>query len=254
MRSVLWIWLAVCGCGFQPSAAVGGDAPISDARRVDARTDGAPDAPPDAELAPAAASVQSLDPTYITGSQVTIALTETAGNVLIAAVYTSSDTATFTVTDTAGLTWTSTPAIVNTLCPMTLQLWYAPVTASGLNQVTGMQGIIHFMGMSVSEYSGVSAVDTVATMASPAPASDTASTGTVTTTHQAMTFAAFADNNSTGTMTPGSGWTERVRDTQYYTMLVDNAPGAAPGAVQPTAGLPRSDNCWAGAAIALRTP
>ena len=85
-------------------------------------------------------------------------------------------------------------------------------------------------------------------------ASNDMTTGPITTTHFDATVALFADVNGSGTMVAGAGWNERGLDSGFYTLVIDNTPGAAAGTFTPSGQLPVSidDSCWLSAAFALR--
>lgn len=245
------------GCGFDAGAAAiggGGDAAVTigDAPLVP-MPDATPDATPDAPAPPM--MVQSIDPGY-TVTTLTIPIALTAGNLVIVAAYTSTLDLPIVLTDTAHLTWASTPAILKAAsCAPQLQLFYAQVPATEMDSVTITQSSLS-IGAHVVEYSGLAAtspVDVAGGMVAPA-ASNVVTTGTITTTASDMVFALFADLNGTGAMTAGSDWIARGTDTGFYTLIVDDAPGVAPGAIVATATLPgnKSDACWTSAAVALR--
>ncbi len=249
------IWLLVAGCSFTAPSAGGSDgSPTHDAGR-DAHPgpDGPIDAMPDALGPPRAHFVQSMHAATAITTSHTLEVSETEGDLMIVAAYSTNPAATFAVTDTAGLTWTPEAAVAPTGCMPALQLWHAPVGASAIDAVTATADVDAYMGTTVTEYSGVSAVSSAATVA--APASSTIATMTMTTTEQAMVFVVFADSNGAANPAPASGWNERENDGFFYSVAQDNGVGATAGTQSPSASpLAVDDNCWVGAAVALRTP
>ncbi len=256
MRCARALTLVVCtSCGFNPTRAEGLVDASSDAA-VDAAR--APDATVDAAPVPAIVAVQSVDPGFEDASSIPITLTAQAGNLLLAATY-ATLVGPVAVSDSAGLTWTSLPAYSNTDldCPeVQIQYWYAEVTSTISTTVTVTQSDADALGMHVIEYSGVATatpIDTQLGYVAPAASSAT-TTGSITTAHVGAVVAFFADANGFGTMTPGAGWNQRGVDSGFYTLVVDNTPGALPGAFTPDGQLPdgKNDACWVAAAVALR--
>ncbi len=250
------IWLLAAGCSFTAPTAGGtsdGGVVRDAARDGHAIFDGAIDTMPDALGPPEAHLVQSAHFGSVRTTTETLPISETQGDLMIAAVYSTTPAATFAVTDSAGLTWTPETAVAATGCMPALQLWHAPVGATAVNAITVTADIDDYLGLLVAEYSGVSAVSDAATVAAP-ESSDTAAM-TITTTDQAMVFVVFADSNGATNPAPPSGWNERESDGFFYSIAEDNGVGAAAGAQSPSASpLAHSDSCWVGAAVALRTP
>jgi len=222
------------------------DAPLA----IDAPADTAPDSPP-----PDLAFVQQVDPGYASAATLAVPITLTAGNFLIAATYANIVGTAVTVTDTAGSTWTPLTTREVAGCAPRLQLFYTTVATSGADTVTVSQTGATALGVHLVEYSGVTATPVEVEAGQVAPAASNAlSTGPLATTRRTTIVALFADLQGVGTMTAGTGWTQRGLDTQFYTILVDNVPGADAGTYTPTANLPgtTSDACWTAAAVALR--
>jgi hypothetical protein len=225
---------------------IDGDAPFA----PDAPGDTAPDAPP-----PDLAFVQQVDPGYARAATIAVPITLTAGNFLIAATYANIVGTAVTISDTATSTWTPLTAHEMTGCAPRLQLFYTTVAASGADTVTVSQTGATALGVHLVEYSGVIATPIEVESGQVAPAASNAlSPPALSTTHKTTIVALFGDLQGVGTMTAGTGWTQRGLDTQFYTILVDNAPGADAGTYTPTANLPgtTSDACWTAAAVALR--
>ncbi len=249
------ILLLAAGCSFTlPSAGGDNDGSLGDAARDAHRViDAAIDAKPDALGPPQAHLVQTLHFGATFTTTETLTVSETQGDLMVVAVYNTSPDATFAVTDTAGLTWTPETPVAASGCMPALQLWHAPVGATAVNAITVTTAANNYLGMMVAEYSGVSAVSGAATVAAEANSSTAAMT--ITTTDQAMVYAVFADDNGLGNPGPPSGWNERDSDGFFYSVAEDNGVGAAAGTQSPSASpLAHNDNCWVGAAIALRTP
>ena len=197
-----------------------------------------------------------MDPGYTGLGTLAIKLDLSAGDLVVAATYTSDLTGVLTVTDTLALSWTSVAAVTTAGCAPRLQLWYAPVTAAGSDTVTVSQTGSTALGMELVEYSGlatVSPVDTsVGTVATVA--SNVVDPGAIVTTSPDVLVALFADLNGIGTMTAGPGVVERGLDSNFYTLYGDDVPGSAAGSHDLTAMLPgtTSDACWTANVVALR--
>ena len=253
------VLVLTASCRFQPLSLGSSDATIADVATTDASVDARVDAPVDAVPF---AEVQVLGPGYVSAASLPIILTETAGDVLIAATYWEHDPNTITVTDTAGLEWTALPIEkIPSGCGSPgygsiVQLWYAVVATTRTDTVTVTQAATTLpLGMFVIEYAGLGAFDVAAGRVAPA-ASNGMSTGNFTTTSTDLVLALFIDTLGTGTMTPGSGWTARAHDANFYAVIEDNAPGVAAGVLDPSAQLPIavSDACWVAAAVAFHSP
>jgi hypothetical protein len=257
VRSCAVVVIASAACSFDPSNAQTIDAArAGDAHSLDSAR--APDAPPDAFVAPTIAAVQSLDPGYQDQNEVDIEIHANAGDILIAATYASQISA-VTVSDSSQLTWTPLTAYTETAtdCPdLQTQFWYTVLAAAAQTTVAVKQPDHMALGMHLVEYSGVSTtapVDASVGMAAPSK-SMTVTAPAITTAHDDAIVGLFADINGDGSMTAGSGWIKRGNDNGFYTLLVDNTPGAGAGTFTATAALPAgtSDDCWTGAALALR--
>jgi hypothetical protein len=109
------------------------------------------------------------------------------------------------------------------------------------------------MGLLLVEYSGLAADPLDGSAGMPAPrASNTMTTGALTTTSFDVLVAAYHDSNGSGTMVPGAGFTVLALDTVSYAMIADQQ--APPGSYEATARLPGTtmDACWVASMIALR--
>jgi hypothetical protein len=250
--------VALAACSFDPQGQPSDAARAGDARALDsATTPGADAAPLDAFVAPMIAAVQSLDPGYQEANEVDIAIDGSAGDILIAATY-ASQISSLTVSDSTQLTWTPLTTYTEsaTDCPaLQTQFWYTVLAASVQTTVAVKQPDHMALGMHLVEYSGVSMtspIDASVGMAAPST-SMTVTAPAITTAHSDAVVGLFADINGAGSMTAGSGWIKRGNDNNFYTLLVDNTPGAGAGTFTPTASLPTGvdDACWIGAAIAL---
>lgn len=260
MRCALALTLAVVGsaCGFNPNRSEGvADASIGST--VDAAPTQTADAAVDAALPSAIVAVQSVDPGYQDATHISISITAHAGNLLLAATYASAIVP-VAVADTGGLSWTSLTTYSKAQdanCPaVQIQYWYAAVATTMSTTITITQSDAAALGMHIIEYSGVateSPIDTQLGVVAP-QASNAMTTGPVTTTHFDATVALFADVNGSGTMIPGTGWNQRGLDSGFYTLVIDDTPGASPGTYTPAGQLPASkdDGCWVAAAVALR--
>lgn len=244
----------IAGCHFHAGkAAVIADADDDDDAAIDAVPDAPADAMPDTPPPPIA-FVQAVAPGYITNTTVTVPITVTTGDLIVAATYTSLLGMPGTVSDDTALTWTAlTAREASGSCAPRLQLWYAFATASHAINVKLTFPTSSAMGMHVFEYSGVLAAPVLAEAGQSATSStNVAATGNVVTPAFGAVVAFFADLNGTGTMTIAPPWTSRAVDTGFYTLVADNAPGAAEGTFAPTATLAATDACWTAAAVALR--
>jgi hypothetical protein len=226
---------------------------VGDESQIDAPMP-ASDATPDAAPRPVM-FVTQVDPGYSTTATIAVPIAATAGDLVIAATYSGHVGTAVTVTDTSGATWTALTTREMAGCAPRLQLFYATVATTQTITVTVAQTGANYLGVHLVEYSGavMPPVDAEAGQVAPA-ASAMATTGPIVTAEPTTIVALFADLTGTGTMMPGAGWTMRGADTSFYTLVVDNAPGAAPGTYMPAAMLPApaSDACWTAAAVALR--
>jgi hypothetical protein len=216
-----------------------------------------PPPPPPPPPSTAAAQVVSA-PTNCTTSQ-SVSLTESAGNLLVAAVYWYGSNVE-TISDTLGNTWNSVPVQDNPTGPTDVQIWYAQNIKGGANTVTLSQPVPVYVGFYLIEYSGIAttnALDTVAGKIAPA-SSNVADTGNLTTSgSQDLIVGLFADSWGSGTMTPAPGWISRGTDPVFYSLVVDNLPagsGSGTGTFDPAATLPgsNSDAAWSATAAAFK--
>jgi hypothetical protein len=259
MRCALVI-AVLAGCRFDPTAAT----TPGDARSVDGTMTPQVDAPSphvDAGFA-VPMLVQAKNPGFTAANALAVTLDLTAGDLLVAATYTSNLVDTLTVTDTSALTWTAATAVATPDeqqpqkgCAPALQIWYAPIAATGSDTVTLAQNNTNALGMELAEYSGIATATPVDLAGGVvAPASAATATYAITTTDRDVIVALFGDLNGTGTMAAGSGLTRRNADNEFYAMYADDVPGVPPGTYDLSATLPDNgnDNCWTVAALALR--
>ncbi|HWX55325.1 MAG TPA: galactose oxidase-like domain-containing protein [Verrucomicrobiae bacterium] len=184
-----------------------------------------------------------------------VSLTETAGNLLVAAVYWNGSNA-ITISDSLGNTWNSAPVQDNSAAATDVQIWYAQNIKGGANTVTLTQPWAVTAGFYVIEYSGLATTNVLDTSAGRiAPTStQVADTGNLTTSgSRDLVVGLFADTWGSGTMTPASGWISRGTDPNFYSLVVDNLPGGT-GTFDPTASLPgsNSDAAWSATAVAFK--
>jgi hypothetical protein len=184
-----------------------------------------------------------------------ISITETAGNLLVAAVYwNGSDVV--SISDTLGNTWNSVPVEDNSTTLSDVRIFYAQNIKGGANTITVNQPVSVYIGFYLIEYSGVATAGALDTANGKVPlaASHVADTGNLTTSGcRDLVVAVFADSWGTGTMTPGSGWISRGTDFNFYSLVVDNLPGGT-GTFDPNAGLAgaNSDAAWSATAAAFK--
>jgi hypothetical protein len=184
-----------------------------------------------------------------------VSITETAGNLLVAAVYwNGSDVA--SISDTLGNTWSSVPVQDNSTTATDVRIWYAQNVKGGANTITVTQPWSVSIGFYLIEYSGVattSALDTTSGKIALA-ASHVADTGNLTTSGcRDLVVGLFADTWGSGNMTPASGWISRGTDPNFYSLFVDNLPGGT-GTFDPKASLvgSNSDAAWSATAAAFK--
>jgi hypothetical protein len=269
--------VAACGLGLEGTAteppADDGSAPLGDGARPPADADGAEDSAADVVVdgpAPDASDagsdaptgaitfVQAVEVPWVSSSTISATLTVTAGNLLVVAAYWSS-TSPVTVADTLGNTWTSTTQSPGTSCPGSgvAQIWYAMNANGGADTVTVTAPAGSGPGLTVLEYAGVATSNALEWQANKATSSASSAMDTpdVTTFSPVdVVVAIFQDVNGLGSMTPGTGYTARARDTNFYAMVEDDLPGVGPGNHAVTATLPagKNDGCWTGAAVAFK--
>jgi hypothetical protein len=201
--------------------------------------------------------VQIAAPGYQMATSVTVAITPTVGDLLVAATYWHTSPDTISLSDSSGLAWQPLDIAEQASCQTEAQLWYAPTTVAGPDLVTVRQSIgTRPLGLMIAEYSAIdlaAPIDAHVALAAPI-ATDQLTTGVVTPTHRALVVAFFNDTNGGGMMVPGASWTPRAWDLPFYVMLEDDVPDGASAAVVPDGALPsgHNDNCWVGVAAAFR--
>lgn len=224
---------------------------------LDASDDSATDAGVDGGDAAPIVFVQSVVTAYSTGFINTATLTVTTGNTLVVATYVSGTPA-MSVTDTLGNVFASATKTNGTSCSSSSgQLWYVTNAKGGLDTISVTISSSEALGITVAEYSGIAsagALDVVSNAAASSSSNAMSAPNLTTTASRDIIVSLFHDTNGTGTMTPGAGYTARSRDTDFYTLLQDDAPGRGPGVRAVNAALPSStsDACWGALAIALK--
>lgn len=219
---------------------------------ADATVDGSGDAGP-------IVFVQSVVTAYANGLINTATLTVTPGNTLVVATYVSGTPA-MSVSDTLGNVFASATKTTGTSCSGSSgQLWYVTNAKGGVDVVSVTISSSAALGITVAEYSGVAAtgaLDVVSNAVAAASSNAMSAPSLTTTGSRDLIVSLFHDTNGIGTMTPGTGYTARARDTDFYTLLQDDAPGRGPGVRDVTAALPAgaNDACWGALAIALKAP
>jgi hypothetical protein len=204
--------------------------------------------------------VQAVAPGYMPDTSRSATITETAGNLLVVAVYWNADSATIGVSDTAGNTYLSTPEINS---PgggwgTQVQLFYAQNIVGGSNTVTVSQSTgTHPLGLFLLEYSGIrtsNALDVSTGQIAPFSTSSM-STGNMTTTGTTDLVVALFNDTSFGSasITPGAGFNTRAQDTNFISMVEDNGPGVGPGTINPTATLPSPTQTWAATTASFKS-
>jgi len=201
------------------------------------------------------AKVQTTSAATASITSQSVSITETGGNLLVAAVYwNGSDVA--SISDTLGNSWTSVPLEDNSTTATDVRIWYAQNIKGGANTITVKQPWSVSIGFYLIEYSGVAtmgALDTTNGKIALA-ASHVADTGNLTTSGcRDLIVALFADSWGSGNMTPGSGWISRGTDPNFYSLVVDNLPGGT-GTFNPKANLvdSNSDAAWSSTAAAFK--
>jgi len=204
---------------------------------------------------PPIAEVQVVSTGTTSTTSQSVSLMETAGNLLVAAVYWNGSNVT-TISDSLGNTWNSVPVQDNSTRATDVQIWYAQNIKGGANTVTLTQPLSVYVGFYVIEYSGLAttnALDTAAGKIASA-ASQVADTGNLTTSgSRDLIVGLFADSWGSGTMTPATGWISRGTDPNFYSLVVDNLPGGT-GTFDPKASLAgsNSDAAWSATAVAFK--
>ncbi|HTC96066.1 MAG TPA: hypothetical protein VK699_21670 [Terriglobales bacterium] len=184
-----------------------------------------------------------------------VSLTETVGDLLVAAVYWNGSDVT-AVSDRLGNVWNSIPVENNANTATDVRIWYAQNIKGGANAVTVTQPWSVSLGFYLIEYSGIAtsgALDS-ATGKIASVASSVADAGNLTTSGcRDVVVGLFADTWGSGNMTPGRGWIIRGTDPNFYSMVVDNLPGGT-GTLDPKAGLvgSNSDAAWSATTAAFK--
>ena len=198
-------------------------------------------------------------------SNATLDITETAGHLLVVAVYYSNPNFPAygpTVWYTLGNTWYAAPPQNN--IPgghQAVQIWYAPNILGGANSVgaaLNAKDPYSNVGIYILEYAGIAASNPVdVTTGQIAPSSTaTMATGGATATSNCsdLVVALFADI-ATSISAGETGWTTQGTDTYFSSLFEDNTHGpAAPAstAVNANATLTSSDNTWTASEILFR--
>jgi hypothetical protein len=206
-------------------------------------------------------------PAFVSASQLGFPISAKAGDLLVVAVTWNDMPASVSIQSDFFVTWVElgradiadpTPCDPAPPGPGTdADLFWTTLASdvSGTITITQSQGT-NPLGAYAAEYSGIDRANPYDVKASAiaTSASNAMTAGTLATTGADLVVAAFVDTNNLGTMVPGSGWTERGSDMMFYSMFVDNAPGAPAGSITPTGTLPTivSDECWVGVSAAFR--
>jgi hypothetical protein len=208
--------------------------------------------------------VQVQAPGFKSAVTTSATLNETAGNLVVAAVYWDQAPNTVTLTDSAGLAWIpltpyETPG--GTGCGGTTgnasgaQLYYAQVTVTGANTVTVTQTSgTQPLGVMLLEYAGIATVDPVdVTSGQLAPAaSNQMIVPAMTTSSPGVIVAFFNDTVGSGMMGGDASYILEARDVGFPNMIEDAI--VPPGTYMPTGTLPGAqiDACWIATAVALK--
>jgi hypothetical protein len=200
--------------------------------------------------------------TVVAGDLLVVAVAWTYGSLLNAA-------SAMTVSDSLGNSWQSATSVYNNYlmgagshCKADAQIFYAVNVKGGSDVVTlttNQPGNTYF-GFTLLEYSGIATtrpLDAFGGQATPPGGSNlVASPSLAVTAAKDLIVAVFADTAGGGLMSAGPGFTLRGSDTSLYAMMEDNLPGLGPDNHVATATLPNgaTDNCWAVATAAFRSP
>jgi hypothetical protein len=142
--------------------------------------------------------------------------TNALNHLLLAAVYSTSNSVTFSVSDTVGNTWNALPA--DTSSYGQIRVYYAIAKATGSNTISANQSSsTATIGLFCSEWSGnaTSGVLDVQTAANASKQTASMSSGNLTTTGSSdLLYCLFADEKE-GAMTVGTGFTEAEIDTGF---------------------------------------
>lgn len=278
VRLVTYAALAstACGLGVEGALAVGsgdGGAPPPPTASLPPTGSSSTSQPPEADAsadadastteggpdAGAITFLQAVHSDYVTAKTNSATLSVGAGSALVVATY-ENGTQAMSVSDTLGNTWVAATMTAGTSCSTSVgKLWYALNAKGGPDTVTVTVASTTDIGITVAEYAGValaSALDAQSAAIAPSSSNAMAAPSLTTTAARSVIVALFHDTYGGGTMTPGAGFVARARDTGFYTLLQDDAPGVGPGVHPVTAALPvgTSDACWGGMAVALKAP
>ena len=206
--------------------------------------------------------VQAVSPGFVTASSQSATVNETAGDLIVVAVYWNADSATISVSDTKGNTYLNLPEqnLPGAGWGTQVQIFYAQNVAGGSNTVTVTQSTgAHAIGFYLVEYSGIrtsGALDSSVGQVAPST-TNTMSTGNMSTSGcRDVVVALFNDTSfASGQMSAGAGFTPRAMDNGFISMVEDDAPGIGPGTINPTATLPSSTKTqsWAATAAAFKS-
>lgn len=224
---------------------------------IDAPADAVSDAPIDAGPPHL---VQILAPGYGSAAMMSSTISETRGNLLVAAVYWDESPDTITLTDTAGLAWSNLPIEgIPSVCGGTTgnatgaEIYYAAVSATGPNTVTVAQTSgTQPLGVFLLEYANVAtAPDAMSGQVAPS-ASHAVSAPPITTNGPGVVIAFFNETQMNGMMSGGSGYVVEARDMGFPNLIEDAIEPA--GTYTPDGALPnaQSDACWVAIAVAFR--
>jgi hypothetical protein len=164
-------------------------------------------------------------------------LTQTSGNLVVAAVfgwvdpYHGSVNEFFTITDTLGNTWHPLPQSLYSNYDF-IQLFYAQNVTGGANTIRVVPTLPHISGlyeMDIAEYAGVAISDPVDIASGQGAASVSAPTpGSMTSTSDCpdLVVAAYFDGPAPGGHSVGSSaaWTTRTYGSSNLSNLQDNLP------------------------------
>ncbi|HEY6248538.1 MAG TPA: hypothetical protein VI685_01180 [Candidatus Angelobacter sp.] len=203
--------------------------------------------------------VQQVSPGYVTAASGQAAITETAGNLLVVAVYWNSDAAAISVSDTLGNTYLSTPQVnfAGGGFGTQVQIFYAQNIAGGSNTVTVTQSTTtHALGFYLLEYSGIqtsNALDATAGQVAPGNTSVMTTGNLVTAGCKDLVVGLFNDTSfASGAITAGAGFTGRTTDTAFISSTEDDVPGVGQGSLNVSANLPSATSSWAATAAAFK--
>ena len=180
----------------------------------------------------------------------TFGMANSAGNTLIVLGFWDTLGYAATVTDSVGNTYESTPVATNPGQQTALQIFYVPRAAPGENTITitMASGFSSYVGLTIFEYTGLAGANVLEGSAyQAAPGSTSAAmTPLLTTSYpRSLLFAGFADDDGSGTISPGAGWTTLVTNPNFY-MIAEARIVDSTGKFSATATLPSTDDQWVG--------